>query len=71
MSSSLRETWEAADSNPDFAEDLGYVHEPLTVVHVQEDSEQYILLPGEEEHLTDSEFIIASPDSVCELSDRR
>lgn len=71
MSSSLRETWEHASSNPDPAADLGYEHDPLTVVHVEEDGEQYIFLPGEEAHLTDSEFMIADPSCVHSLDDCR
>lgn len=71
MSSSLRERWDAASSNPDPESDLGYEHEPLTLIHVDEDQEQYIFLPGEEDHLSDSEFIIASPGSVCDLDDHR
>ena len=68
MSSSILDAWKSVPSNPDPETDLGYEHEPLTVVHVEEDEEQYIFLPGEEDHLTDSEFIIASPDSVRDLS---
>lgn len=61
--------WEAVDVNPDPLTDLGYEHEPLTAIHVEEDEEQFIFLPAEEDHLTDTEFIIASPGSVRELSD--
>lgn len=71
MSSSLRETWNDVSSDPDPESDLGYEHDPLTVVHVEEDGGQYIFLPGEESHLTDSEFIVADPDSVDSLDERR
>jgi len=71
MSKSSRETWESIPSNPDPESDLGYEHGPLTLVHVDEDDEQYIFLPGEEDHLTDSEFIIASPESVRSLAEHR
>jgi len=71
MSSSLPETWQETSSNPDPEDDLGYEHDPLTVVHVEEDGEQYIFLPGEEAHLSDSEFIIADPGCVHSLDDRR
>ncbi len=57
-------SWETVAVNPDPASDLGYEHEPLTSIHVEEDEERYIFLPGEDDHLTDEEFIIASPDSV-------
>lgn len=63
--------WEAVDVNPDPMADLGYEHEPLTAIHVEEDEERIIFLPGEDDHLTDAEFIIASPGSVRELSDWR
>lgn len=63
--------WDSVDVNPDPLTDLGYEHEPLTAIHVDEDEEQFIFLPGEDDHLTDEEFIIASPASVRELSDWR
>jgi hypothetical protein len=69
MGNSERGAWETVDVNPDPVDDLGYEHEPLTAIHVEEDEEQYIFLPGEDDHLTDAEFIIASPGSVRELSD--
>lgn len=61
--------WETVAVDPDPSQDLGYVHEPLTAIHVEEDEERYIFLPGEDDHLTDAEFLIASPDSVRDLSD--
>lgn len=70
MSSTILDAWESVPSNPAEA-DLGYANEPLTVIHVEEDEEQYIFLPGEEDHLTDTEFIIASPDSIQDLSAQR
>ncbi|APE95077.1 hypothetical protein [Halodesulfurarchaeum formicicum] len=66
-----RGAWETVDVNPDPSTDLGYEHEPLTAIHVEEDGEQFIFLPSEDEHLTDAEFIIASPSSVRQLSDWR
>ncbi|MFW6384735.1 MAG: hypothetical protein ACOCY7_01215 [Halodesulfurarchaeum sp.] len=71
MSGSLRQVWTEAPLDPDPETDLGYKYDPLTVVHVDQDGEQYIFLPGEEDHLTDSEFIIADPDSVRSLKERR
>lgn len=67
MSSSLPEIWEDVSSDPDPEADLGYEHDPLTVIHVEEDTEQYIFLPGEENHLSDAEFMIAAPGSVRSL----
>lgn len=63
--------WETTSVDPDMADDLGYEHEPLTAFHVDEDGERYIFLPGEEDHLTDEEFIIAPPDAISDLSEWR
>lgn len=63
------DAWESVAVDPDPAADLGYVHEPLTSIHVEEDGERYIFLPGEDDHLTDAEFLIASPNAVRDLSD--
>lgn len=71
MDSSLHRTWDDVPCDPDPAVDLGYEHDPLTVVRVDEDGEKYIILPGEEEHLSDSEFMIATPESVRQLEDHR
>jgi hypothetical protein len=71
MSSSLEETWETVAPNPDPADDMGYVYDLLSVIHVKEGGEKYIFLPGEEDHLTDSEFMIADPSSIRSLDDCR
>lgn len=69
MSEAEDGAWEAAAVNPDPVADLGYEHEPLTAFHVEEDGDRYIFLPGENDHLTDTEFIIASSSVVRDLSD--
>lgn len=71
MDSSLRGTWDDVPCDPDPAVDLGYDHDPLAVVRVDEDCEKYIFLPDEGEHLSDSEFLIATPKSVRQLEDHR
>lgn len=71
MSDQEEGVWETTSVDPDMADDLGYEHAPLTSIHVDEDGEQYIFLPGEEEHLTDAEFMIAPPDAVSDLSEWR
>lgn len=71
MSDSSDGAWENAAADPDPADDLGYEHDPLTAIHVDEDREQYIFLPAEEAHLTDAEFIIVPPDDVHRLADWR
>lgn len=65
------EEWETVDVNPDPEADLGYKYQPLTAIHVEEDGEQYIFLPGEEDHLTDAEFLIAAPEDVRWLENCR
>lgn len=70
MNESGEGTWESVDVNPAPA-DLGYEHDPLTTIHVDEDGERYIFLPGEDEHLTDAEFIITTPEVVCEVANWR
>lgn len=71
MDSSIRGTWDDVPCDPDPAGDLGYEHDPLTVVTVDEDGEKYVFLPGGEGHLSDSEFVIATPESVRQLEDHR
>lgn len=71
MRGSKDDTWESVAVNPDPVEDLGYKHEPLTAIHVEEDEERYIFLPGEDDHLTDAEFIIAPPGVVRDLANCR
>jgi hypothetical protein len=70
-SNSLQETWEDAPVDPDPETDLGYEHQPLTVIRTDEKRERFIFLPPEEDHLLDSEFIIAPPGSVTRLEDCR
>lgn len=71
MSKSEDGTWENVSANPDPETDLGYGHDPLTAIHVKEDEERYIFLPGEDDHLTDAEFIIAPPEVVRDLANCR
>lgn len=71
MGDSEDSTWKTVAVNPDPAADLGYEHQPLTAIHVDEDEERYIFLPGEDDHLTDEEFIIVSPSLVRDRSDCR
>jgi hypothetical protein len=71
MSEPAEGAWERAPEDPDPEADLGYEHEPLTAIHAEEDGERYIFLPGEDDHLTDAEFLIMSPADVCQLSEWR
>lgn len=71
MGNPLQAVWDEVSPDPDPVNDLGYKYDPLTVVHVKEDGGKYIFLPKEEDHLFDSEFIIASAESVCPLDEYR
>lgn len=63
------DAWAAAAPNPNPAADLGYEYEPLTAIRA--DDGRYIFLPGEDDHLTDAEFIVVDPEDVCRLDDWR
>jgi len=71
MSGALRDVWEDVSADPDPAADLGYEHNQLSIISVEEDGEKYIFLPREEDHLSDSEFIIAGTEGVRDLGDCR
>lgn len=71
MSSTLRKVWEDVPTDPDPASDLGYKYGPLSIITVEEGGEKYIFLPREEDHLTDSEFIIAGTRGVRDLVECR
>jgi hypothetical protein len=63
--------WEEVAVNPDPRSDLGYKHEPLTAIHIEQDEERYVLLPSEDGHHSDCEFLIVDPGNVCLLDDWR
>ena len=71
MSEQLKEAWESAPTDPDPLADLDYEYKPLTHIHVEEGEENYIFLPEEEQHLADAEFIVATPEVICLLDERR
>lgn len=70
MSSSLREAWDSVPQDPEAASELGNDNDPLTLIHLEED-DRYIFLPNEENHLLDSEFIIADAESTTDVMDCR
>jgi len=63
------EAWEAAGADPDPAADLGYEHLPLTVSLA--DDGRYVALPAEDDHYTDTEFLIVESSDLCSLSEWR
>lgn len=71
MESSLTEAWEDAPADPDPNTDLDYEIKPLTFINTGDDGGHYMILPGEEDHLTEDEFIVADPGSVCLLDECR
>lgn len=72
MSSSTAEAWEEVASNPDPNSDLGYELQPLTIIELQDKKgSNYMILPGEAEHLESEEFIVADAGSVCRLDECR
>ena len=71
VSGTLDQAWEAVSPDPDLESDLGYQLRELSVIRVEESEEKYIILPSEEEHLFDDEFIVAAADSIRLLDDCR
>jgi len=72
MESSLSEAWQDAPLDPDPNTDLDYEIKPLTVVKTgNSEGSTYMVLPGEEDHLTDEEFMVVDPGSVCLLDECR
>lgn len=71
MSSPVADAWKQVSPDPDPHLDLGYELKRLTVIHVEEGGEKYLFLPGEQEHIYDDEFIVATPESVSRLDECR
>ncbi|TQQ79330.1 hypothetical protein EGH24_11915 [Halonotius terrestris] len=70
VESSLAEAWQDAPLDPDPNTDLDYEIKPLTIIKTG-DGGHYMILPGEEDHLSDDEFMVADPGSVCLLEECR
>jgi hypothetical protein len=62
--------WKRASVDPDPVRDLGYELVDLEVVQTRDGSGRYMVLPGDEELLTDDAFIVASSSAICDVSDR-
>ena len=72
MSSAIGDAWEAVALDPDIHTDLEYEWRPLTVIELSEmKGGKYMILPGEEDHLKDEEFMVVDPGSVCRLDECR
>ncbi|WP_277541145.1 hypothetical protein [Haloarcula laminariae] len=59
--------WEEVPEDPDPHENLGYELEELTVIQ-SETKDQFVFLPAEESHLLEEAFIVATEDSLVELT---
>ena len=72
MSSAIGDAWKAAALDPDIHTDLEYECQPLTVIELTEmKGGKYMILPGEEDHLENEEFMVVDPGSVCRLDECR
>lgn len=71
MSRAVGEDWESVASNPDPNVDLGYELQSLTVIPVGEDDAQCMVLPEEDDHLADEEFMVANKGAICDLHEHR
>jgi hypothetical protein len=61
------ETWDEAGVDPDPVADLGYEHVPLTVTSAGDG--RYVVLPAEDDHRTDTEFLIVESADISPLSE--
>lgn len=59
--------WEQVPEDPDPHENLGYEMEELTVIR-SETNDQYVFLPAEESHLLEEAFIVATEESLVDLT---
>ena len=59
--------WDQVPEDPDPHENLGYELEELTVIR-SETNDQFVFLPAEESHLLEEAFIVATEDSLVDLT---
>lgn len=60
--------WEELPRDPDPEGDLGYQLLELDVLRSSDgETEHMLVLPSDEDLLRENAFIVADPDSVCEL----
>jgi hypothetical protein len=65
------EAWADASPNPDPAADLGYENAPLVAFPVEESEKRYVVLPDEEVHRSDGEFLVVARRGMRSLDDWR
>jgi hypothetical protein len=63
-----RSEWAKKPEDPDLEDDLGYELDDWEMVEAQNaEGEQLMYLPNDEEMIKDEAFIVADPDTVCDL----
>lgn len=65
-----RSDWERLAADPDPARDLDYELHDWDVVEANNTSGQLIFLPQDDALLKDDAFIVAEPESVCDVRER-
>ena len=65
-----RVEWAQQDADPDLTEDLDYRLDDWEVVDARSaGSDQLMFLPNDEELIKEEAFIVAEPNTVCDLAD--
>lgn len=62
----LEASWEAVDSDPDLAEDLGYDLETLDVLVTSNSDKKVMVLPRAEEWVEEDAYLIADYELACD-----
>lgn len=70
--SPTRAEWERQPIDPDLRADLGYDPIELDVFYADVNDERRLLvLPADRQFLESEAFVVATPESVCDLETRR
>lgn len=68
MSAGTQKDWELLPRDPDPESDLGYRLLELDVLRSFDgEAEHLLVLPSDENLLRENAFVVADPDSVCDL----
>jgi hypothetical protein len=65
-----RSDWERLSADPDPEQDLGYRLADWDVVESNNTANHLIFLPKDDDLLKDDAFIVADPESVCDVRER-
>lgn len=66
----LEDRWEAAPSDPDLGEDLGYEHQMLDVLVTSNSDKKVMVLPRAEDWVEDDAYLIADFELACDPVER-